>query len=60
VVVKDGETASLEEVIDWLTAKDIAKYKLPEKLVLVDALPRNAMNKVLRWKLREMAEVEPA
>ncbi|WP_022701025.1 class I adenylate-forming enzyme family protein [Oceanicaulis alexandrii] len=60
VVVKDGETASLEEVIDWLTAKDIAKYKLPEKLVLVEALPRNAMNKILRWKLREMAEAEPA
>lgn len=58
-VAKDGETVTLEDLVDWLAAKDIAKYKLPEKLVLLDALPRNAMNKVLRWKLQEMAEVEP-
>lgn len=59
-VAKEGETVELGDLVDWLIAKDIAKFKLPEKLVLVDALPRNAMNKVLRWKLREMSEVEPA
>jgi len=59
-VAKQGETVTLEDIVAWLEAKDIAKYKLPEHLVLLDALPRNAMNKVLRWKLKDLAEAEPA
>lgn len=60
VVPKEGETVTLEEIVAFLSEKEIAKYKLPEKLITVEALPRNAMNKVLRWKLKEMAEAEPA
>ncbi|MGQ0830409.1 MAG: class I adenylate-forming enzyme family protein [Microthrixaceae bacterium] len=30
---------------------NLAKYKLPERFVVVDALPRNAMGKVIRAKL---------
>jgi len=51
---------TLEDITAFLLEKDIAKYKLPERLLIVDSLPRNAMNKVLRWKLKEMAEAEPA
>jgi len=57
---KNGETVTLEDITAFLLEKDIAKYKLPERLLIVDSLPRNAMNKVLRWKLKEMAEAEPA
>lgn len=52
-VVPTGEAPPLAEVTGWLKAKGLAMFKLPESLVVVDALPRNAMNKVLRPQLRE-------
>lgn len=52
-VVPAGETPQLAEVAGWLKEKGLAVFKLPEKLVVVDALPRNAMNKVVRNELRE-------
>jgi len=55
VALKPGESLTLEELNAHLKAHDIATYKLPEKLQLVDALPRNALNKVLRRELRPMA-----
>lgn len=59
-VTEPGETITLDEITQHLMSHEVAKYKLPERLVPVDALPRNPMNKVLRWKLKEMAEAEPA
>ncbi|HCY57192.1 MAG TPA: 2,3-dihydroxybenzoate-AMP ligase, partial [Oceanicaulis sp.] len=50
-----GETVTLEEVVDFLKAKEIANFKLPEQMIIVEALPRNPLNKVLRWRLVEMA-----
>ncbi|RME40768.1 MAG: hypothetical protein D6796_16755 [Caldilineae bacterium] len=52
VAPKPGETVTLEEIIDHLRAKDVAVFKLPEKLMLVDALPRNPVGKVLKRELR--------
>lgn len=51
VALKPGESLTLEELNAHLKAQDIATYKLPEKLQIVDALPRNALNKVLRREL---------
>ena len=59
-VPEAGETITLEEIVAFLLEQEVAKFKLPERLVLMEALPRNPMNKVLRWKLKEMAEAEPA
>jgi acyl-CoA synthetase (AMP-forming)/AMP-acid ligase II len=42
-----------EAVIAFLKSKDIATYKLPEKLVIVERLPRNPAGKVLKSELRE-------
>lgn len=36
-------------------ARHLAKYKVPRRFVLVDALPRNAAGKVLKTRLRESA-----
>lgn len=55
-VPKEGETITLEEIIAFLKEKEIANFKLPEQLILVEALPRNPLNKVLRWRLVEMAK----
>lgn len=54
VVPKPGESIELEELTGYLRAKKVAVFKLPEKLAVVDQLPRNALGKILRGKLKEM------
>ncbi|NOZ50337.1 MAG: acyl--CoA ligase [Chloroflexi bacterium] len=53
VAVKPGQSLTLPEIVDYLKAKDIAVFKLPEKLLVVDRLPRNPVGKVLKRTLRE-------
>jgi non-ribosomal peptide synthetase component E (peptide arylation enzyme) len=53
-VVPAGDPPTLEATKTWLSRAGLAVFKLPERLVVVDALPRNAMNKVVRGALREM------
>jgi non-ribosomal peptide synthetase component E (peptide arylation enzyme) len=53
VVVPKGEALpSLAELADWLRAKGVAAFKLPQRLETIDVLPRNPMNKVMRPQLR--------
>ena len=54
VVPAEGARPELSDVTDWLAARDVAIYKRPERLVIVDKLPRNPMNKVVRGELRAM------
>jgi len=54
VVAQGGSTPTLEELTGFLrTQKRVAVYKLPERLLLLQALPRNAFGKVLKRVLRE-------
>lgn len=53
VVPKEGAAPDVKELADWLKARGLAVFKLPERLVVVDTLPRNPMNKVMRTELRE-------
>lgn len=53
VVPHGGQEISLGELVEPLRAKDVATYKLPKKLVVVEALPRNPVGKVLKRVLRE-------
>lgn len=53
VAPKKDQTLTLDEVLSFLKEKDIAVYKLPEKVVVVDALPRNPVGKILKRNLRE-------
>jgi acyl-CoA synthetase (AMP-forming)/AMP-acid ligase II len=53
VVPKEGEEVKLGDVVDFLKEKDIAAYKLPRKVVLVESLPRNAVGKVLKREIRQ-------
>lgn len=50
---KPGDKLSLEEVVAFLKEKDIAIYKLPERVEVVDELPRTPTGKVQKFKLRE-------
>jgi non-ribosomal peptide synthetase component E (peptide arylation enzyme) len=53
-VVAEGETLTLEEVIEFLKDQQIAKYKMPEDLRVVDILPKNPVGKVLRRELKDL------
>ena len=52
VVLKEGEVATPEEIIEHCRSK-LAGFKRPRSVVFIDALPRSAMGKVSRKKLRE-------
>ncbi|MFT7599694.1 MAG: acyl-CoA synthetase (AMP-forming)/AMP-acid ligase II [Acidimicrobiales bacterium] len=53
VVGVEGTTPTLDAVVDHLRQQDVASYKLPERLELIDALPRNPVGKVTKPSLRE-------
>jgi acyl-CoA synthetase (AMP-forming)/AMP-acid ligase II len=55
VALRPGEALSLDELNAHLKSQDIAAFKLPEKLRVVDALPRNPLGKVLRRDLAGVA-----
>ena len=52
VVLRDGCELELKEVREHCLVQGLAVQKCPEQLEVVDALPRNAMGKVLKQDLR--------
>jgi long-chain acyl-CoA synthetase len=52
VVLQPEQTATAQEIIGFCDGR-LARYKLPRSVDFVDALPRNAMGKVLRRALRD-------
>ncbi|HXT08934.1 MAG TPA: long-chain fatty acid--CoA ligase [Roseiarcus sp.] len=52
IALKPGATLTLEELRAF-AAQRLAVYKLPKRLELVAALPRNATGKILKQRLRE-------
>lgn len=53
VVKAPGTTLSLQELVDFLNKKGVARYKHPERLEIVDAIPRNPVGKVMKKDLRQ-------
>jgi long-chain acyl-CoA synthetase len=51
VVLKDGETATPEEIVAWAKER-LAGYKRPREVTIVDSLPMTAVGKILRRQLR--------
>jgi non-ribosomal peptide synthetase component E (peptide arylation enzyme) len=53
IVPAEGTAApSLDDLVAFLRDRHIASYKLPERLELRDALPRNPVGKILKRELR--------
>ncbi|WP_405232626.1 acyl-CoA synthetase [Lentisalinibacter salinarum] len=52
VALSEGAELTLEELRDFADGK-LARYKLPLRLHIVEALPRNPAGKVLKFELRE-------
>jgi 2,3-dihydroxybenzoate-AMP ligase len=54
VILKPGCSLTLEQLSKFLQEKRIAKFKLPERLEVVDSLPLTGMGKVSKKELREI------
>ncbi|MCV7387991.1 AMP-binding protein [Mycobacterium porcinum] len=52
VVLKPGAAVDLDELRDHFAASGLARQKTPERLAIVDALPRTSMGKVRKAELR--------
>jgi acyl-CoA synthetase (AMP-forming)/AMP-acid ligase II len=57
VIPAPGTEVSEEQVIAWARA-NMANYKVPRRVAVVDALPTNATGKVLKYALREQVRAE--
>lgn len=53
--VVTNEEITEEEVIEFLK-QHIARFKLPKNVYFIDSLPRNASNKLVRNKLKEITD----
>lgn len=51
----EATAPTLGELREFLTQRGLAKHKLPDKLRVVEAIPVNPANKVLRRELRDSA-----
>jgi malonyl-CoA/methylmalonyl-CoA synthetase len=53
IVLRDKRTMELESLRSW-AKEHLASYKIPSRLLIVDALPRNAMGKVTKPVIVEL------
>jgi len=54
VVPRPGVEITEDELLTW-SREQMANYKVPRKVVMVDELPLNATGKVLKYELRARA-----
>ena len=54
VVTQKGRSINFQELISFLKSKEIAKFKLPERLELIDELPVSTFGKVSKKLLTEL------
>jgi acyl-CoA synthetase (AMP-forming)/AMP-acid ligase II len=54
IVTRPGATVDLDDICAHLDAAGVARFKWPERVVILDALPRNALAKVQRSALTKM------
>ena len=60
VILREGHTMSLEEMVTYLETHDLAKYKLPELLHVMDAFPMTPSGKIQKAIIRQALEGEVA
>src|SRR5262249_35129304 len=53
VVLRNGASLDLGQLCGFLEKKRIARFKLPERLEVIDALPTTAVGKISKKDLRE-------
>jgi len=53
VTLKPGETATGEEIMEFCT-KTLKRFRVPREIVIMDALPKNLVGKILKKELRKL------
>jgi 2,3-dihydroxybenzoate-AMP ligase len=56
VILKADQTVGFRELVDFLLQQEIAKFKLPERLEVVEQFPLSPAGKILRRVLRTLIE----
>ncbi len=51
VVLRDGASLTLEQLVAYLREQGLSTFKLPERLALLDALPRTSTGKVQKFAI---------
>jgi cyclohexanecarboxylate-CoA ligase len=59
VVVPNGEPPTLEDLLDHLRKCEMTELYYPNRLALVDGLPRDPLGKLRKYQLRAMFETAP-
>ncbi|MGE4363760.1 MAG: AMP-binding protein [Mycolicibacterium sp.] len=59
IVAADSAAPDVAEIRDFLVARGVAKFKAPERVVVVDALPKNDAGKVLKHAIRAVLLEKP-
>jgi 2,3-dihydroxybenzoate-AMP ligase len=54
VIPRGDDALALDGIKDFLIARQIAKFKLPERLEVVPSFPTSAAGKILRRELRRI------
>jgi 2,3-dihydroxybenzoate-AMP ligase len=54
VQLHEGATLTLSELVAFLRERDVASFKLPERLERVDAFPVSPVGKIVKRELREV------
>ena len=54
IVPNPGARISPDEIREFVGSR-LAKFKVPNDIAIIEALPRNATNKVMRSEVRDMA-----
>jgi len=44
---------TLEDLTSYMKERGVAVYKLPERMEIIDEIPRNPVGKILKSRLRE-------
>ncbi len=56
VVPRTDKAPTAQDLSAFLTERGLARYKHPERVVVLEALPRSPLNKVLRRELRALVD----
>jgi 2,3-dihydroxybenzoate-AMP ligase len=60
VVLRGGQSLTLRALVEFLATKEIARFKLPERLEVLDELPVSTFGKVSKKALVEMVTAKLA
>ncbi|MEU7766571.1 AMP-binding protein [Nocardia sp. NPDC049190] len=58
LVPEPGESPTLADVVDYLAAKQLAKYKLPQYIQVLSELPRTPTGKIRKTELASSINIE--